>query len=142
MIAGFSNKVGVFCTDSLGEPLAVSFTLSNDEESVSFETDEQGYGTFSFTPIDGRPYFLSSDSPFEITLLENREGFQNGGAIIESPSPDKEDEDFDIDEYNEALEQYESEVTQWEDLERGENTCPFLSGYYIEAVTSSCLLMS
>ena len=36
----------------------------------------------------------------------------------------------------------EEETTQWEDLERGENTCPFLSGYYIEAVTSSCLLMS
>ena len=62
---------------------------------------------------------------------------------LKSDGFNKEDEDFDIDEYNEALEQYESEVTQWEDLERGENTCSeFLSGYYIEAITDSCLLMS
>ena len=61
---------------------------------------------------------------------------------LESDGFNKEDEDFDIDEYNEALEQYEDEITSWEDLERGENTCEFLSGYYIEAITDSCLLVS
>ena len=61
---------------------------------------------------------------------------------LKSDGFNKEDEDFDIDEYNEALEQYENEVPQWEDLERGENTLDFLSGSYIEAITSNCLLMS
>lgn len=61
---------------------------------------------------------------------------------LKSDGFNREDEDFDIDEYNEALEQYEEEITTWEDLERGENTLEFLSGYYIEAITDSCLLMS
>lgn len=61
---------------------------------------------------------------------------------LKSDGFNKEDEDFDIDEYNEALEQYEEETTSWEDLERGENTCEFLSGSYIEAITDSCALMS
>jgi hypothetical protein len=55
---------------------------------------------------------------------------------------DKEAEDFDIDEYNEALEEYEEDTPTWEDLERGENNLEFLSGYYIEAITDSCLLVS
>ena len=55
---------------------------------------------------------------------------------------DKEAEDFDIDEYNEALEEYEKDTPTWEDLERGENNLEFLSGYYIEAITDSCLLVS
>ena len=51
-------------------------------------------------------------------------------------------EEMTEEEYNETYEQYNEDTTTWEDLERGENTCPFLSGYYIEAVTDSCLLMS
>ena len=51
-------------------------------------------------------------------------------------------EEMTEEEYNEAYEQYNEDVATWEDLERGENTCPFLSGYYIEAITGSCLLMS
>ena len=61
---------------------------------------------------------------------------------LKSDGFDREAEDFDIDEYNEALEQYEEEVTSWEELERGENSCEFLSGSYIEAITDSCLLVS
>ena len=61
---------------------------------------------------------------------------------LESDGFHEEDEDFDIDEYNEALEQYEDEVTSWEDLDIGENTLEFLSGDYIGAKTSNCLLMS
>lgn len=61
---------------------------------------------------------------------------------LKSDGFDKEAEDFDIDEYNEALEQYEEEVTSWEELERGENTCEFMDGGYIEAITDSCLLVS
>lgn len=61
---------------------------------------------------------------------------------LKSDGFDKEAEDFDIDEYNEALEQYEDETTTWEDLERGENTCEFMDGSYIEAITDSCLLVS
>lgn len=54
-----------------------------------------------------------------------------------------EDQDEDDETTEEEIrEQLEEETTQWEDLERDENTCPFLSGYYIEAITSSCLLMS
>lgn len=45
-------------------------------------------------------------------------------------------------EYADLYEQYNEDITTWEDLEHGENTCPFLSGYYIEAITGSCLLMS
>ena len=36
----------------------------------------------------------------------------------------------------------EEETTTWEDLDTGENTLEFLSGYHIEAKTSNCLLMS
>ena len=51
---------------------------------------------------------------------------------------DEEDETTE-EELREALE--EGNIT-WEDLERGENTCPFLSGYYIEAKTNESLLIS
>ena len=51
-------------------------------------------------------------------------------------------EEMTEEEYADLYEQYNEDITTWEDLERGENACPFLSGYYIEAVTSSCLLMS
>lgn len=61
---------------------------------------------------------------------------------LKKDSFDKEAEDFDIDEYNEALEEYEKDTPTWEDLERGENNLEFLSGYYIEAITDSCLLVS
>ena len=51
----------------------------------------------------------------------------------------EEDSETTEEELREALEE---ENTTWEDLERGENTCPFLSGYYIEAKTNESLLMS
>lgn len=91
LITGFPNRVGVFCIDSQGNPVAVSFTLSSDDESVAFETDEQGYGTFSFTPMDGRQYFLSSDSSYETTLLENRGDFQFEEETIGASNQVEED---------------------------------------------------
>ena len=51
----------------------------------------------------------------------------------------EEDDETTEEELKEALE--ENNIT-WEDLERGENTCPFLSGYYIEAIKGDCLLIS
>ena len=52
------------------------------------------------------------------------------------------DEEVTEEEKAEALKQYEEETPTWEDLERGENTLEFLSGYYIEAKTNESLLMS
>ena len=55
-------------------------------------------------------------------------------------------EDFTEGELKDLLEErreeLESDTPTWEDLERGENNLEFLSGYYIEAITDSCLLVS
>ena len=52
------------------------------------------------------------------------------------------DEEATEKEREEALQQYEEDTDTWEDLERGVNACPFLSGDYIEAKTNESLLMS
>ena len=52
------------------------------------------------------------------------------------------DEEVTEEEKAEALKQYEEDTDTWEDLERGVNACPFLSGDYIEAKTNESLLMS
>ena len=52
------------------------------------------------------------------------------------------DEEVTEEEKQEALEQYENETITWDDLECGNNTCEFLSGYCIEAKTDNCLLIS
>ena len=53
----------------------------------------------------------------------------------------KEDEEDETTE-EELRERIEEDTPTWEDLERGENTLEFLSGYYIEAKTNESLLMS
>ena len=53
-----------------------------------------------------------------------------------------EDIDDDGEVETQIRDEVEEETTTWEDLERGENTCEFLEGSYIEAITSSCALMS
>lgn len=89
---------------------------------------------------------VDNDYVNNLTIVTREEFEKDRDEYIEeqlkSDGFNKEDEDFDIDEYNEALEQYEEETTTWEDLECGENTLEFLSGYCIEAKTSNCLLMS
>ena len=51
----------------------------------------------------------------------------------------EENDETTEEELKEALE--ENNIT-WEDLEIGENTCPFLSGYSIEAKTDNALLIT
>ena len=55
-------------------------------------------------------------------------------------------EDFTEGELKDLLEErreeLESETITWEDLKCGENTCEFLDGYFIGAITDSCLLVS
>ena len=94
LITGFPNTVGVFCTDSLGRPISDRFTLSDDEELVSFETDEMGYGAFAFTPLDGRHYFLSNDSSRKVTLIENQADFRDEKTSMESTVVEKENSDL------------------------------------------------
>ena len=81
------------------------------------------------------------------TSVEYREDFEKARQKyieeqLESDGFNKEDEDFDIDEYNEALEQYDEETITWEDLACGESTCEFMDGSYIEAITDTCALVS
>ena len=52
------------------------------------------------------------------------------------------DEEVTEEEREEALKEYEEDTPTWEDLERGENTLSFLSGYYMEAIKGNYLLMS
>lgn len=59
---------------------------------------------------------------------------------VKSRLEDLEEDDERSEE--DIRDEVEEEATTWEDLERGENTCEFLEGSYIEAITSSCALMS
>ena len=79
------------------------------------------------------------------TSIVTRAEFENNRDeyIIEQMQSDGfMDEEVTEEEKAEALKQYEEETPTWEDLERGENTLEFLSGYYIEAKTNESLLMS
>ena len=51
-------------------------------------------------------------------------------------------EDYDETVEEEIREEINNDTVEWEDLDIGENTLEFLSGYCIEAKTSNCLLMS
>lgn len=51
-------------------------------------------------------------------------------------------EDYDEAVEEEIREEINNNTVEWEDLGRGENTCEFLSGYYIEAITDNLLLRS
>ena len=51
-------------------------------------------------------------------------------------------EDYDETVEEEIREEINNNTVEWEELDIGENTLEFLSGYYIEAKTSNCLLMS
>lgn len=59
LIFGFANRVAVYSTDCSGQPVSQKFALKgNGAEITTFETDDAGLGSFEFTPVEGKQYFL------------------------------------------------------------------------------------
>ena len=78
------------------------------------------------------------------TSIRYREDFEKARDeyIEEEVKSRLGDIDDDGEVETQIRDEVEEETTTWEDLERGENTCKFLNGYFIEAITDSCALIS
>lgn len=92
LIAGFFNRISIFCTDAAGEPVSTVLTLTNNEGTIDFETDEQGYGTFAFTPSEGRQYFLTSKLASKVELVG---GYENNTLSEQEATPESSCYDAD-----------------------------------------------
>lgn len=93
---------------------------------------------------------------FDIMSIVDND-YVNNTTIVTRDEFEKDREDYieerikleleQLEDYDEAVEEeireeINNNTVEWEDLDIEENTLEFLSGYYIEAKTNNCLLMS